>query len=389
MRNFLTTLLIVTALAAGTCPARAQHLYWLDTNYGAPALHRADADGLGATDVPLAPASLPEGLAAAASGAVYWADSALSNSAISRAAADLSNIQQVLAGGSAWRGVAIDDTAQLLYWTSSNLVTGPKVHRSSVTGSGAAVLVALPSAANPRGIAVDHGGGAIYWADFDCDAIYSADLDGAAPTLWLQLAPGSAPYGVAVDPVQQFIYWTEYNSGTLRRASLTTGVPSTLVTGLLNPTYVALDLSAGRIYWAEGGAGAQRIQRSSLTGGSVVTLPAPLTTYGGIAFGGGGTTGVTAEAPPSEFAIDRVWPSPGRGSIRVAFSLPKATRVRLSVLDVQGRQVAVLDEGVLPAGRHERFWSGRSHGRAAPAGVYFVRLAAEGRTWVRRIVLAH
>ena len=72
--------------------------------------------------------------------------------------------------------------------------------------------------------------------------------------------------------------------------------------------------------------------------------------------------------------------------MRVAFALPRAALVQLSVLDLQGRVVAVLAEGVFPAGLHEAVWGHEAPQGPVPAGIYFVRLASEGRAWTRRIV---
>jgi hypothetical protein len=380
-------LLLVAAIALPAAPAQAQSLYWLDTQYPMPTLSRSTLDGLGVFSIALAPGTLPEGLATAASGRVYWTEAAWSNAKIHRVADDLNGDVALVSGASVLRGLAVDDTAQMLYWTSSNLAAGSTIQRSTLTGAGATTLIALPAAANPRGIAVNHAAGRIYWADFDQDAIYSANLDGTMAGVWLGLATGSAPYGVTVDPATQGVYWTEYGSGMLRRADAAGTNVTSILMGLANPTYVAFEAAAGRLYWTEGGAGAQRIRRANVNGSGLVTLPPPLATYGGIAIGSGAVVAVEAAELPTEFAIDRVWPTPSRGPLRLAFSLPRDADVRLVVMDVQGREVAVLADGLVPAGRHERLWSGRTRGGSAPAGIYFARLTAEARSWVRRVVL--
>ncbi len=79
-----------------------------------------------------------------------------------------------------------------------------------------------------------------------------------------------------------------------------------------------------------------------------------------------------------------VQPNPVRGSGLVGFALPAAASVRLSVLDVQGREVATLAEGDFAAGRHQVRWE---HAGGAGPGLYFVRLQAAGRTLVRRTVV--
>ena len=68
------------------------------------------------------------------------------------------------------------------------------------------------------------------------------------------------------------------------------------------------------------------------------------------------------------------------------FSVARETRVHVSVVDLMGREVAVLADGVAPAGSHHVSWD---HAAVAPAGMYFVRYQAEGRVLVRRFALLH
>ncbi len=84
-----------------------------------------------------------------------------------------------------------------------------------------------------------------------------------------------------------------------------------------------------------------------------------------------------------------VSPNPAHGDIHVAFALERAARVRVSVLDVQGREVAVLDDGARNAGEHAARWDGRRGGARVAAGVYFVRFVADGLEQQRRLVVAH
>jgi len=386
MRRALPKLLLLAALALSAGPAGAQSLYWLDANYGAPTLNKSDANGAGVVSVPLGAGTLPEGLAVAATGKLYWTEAAWTGARLNRAAPTLASITPIVTGGSVLRGIAVDDAAQLLYWTSSNLISGPTVSRSGVDGSGAATIVTLAVGANPRGIAVDHTGGKIYWTDFDLDAIYRANLDGTGAAVWMTFPAGSGAYGVAVDPAAQLVYWTEFNNGLIRRATTAGGGVTTLVSGLSNPAYLALDVPGARMYWTEGGATTHRIGRATTSGGSVVTLPPPINTYGGIAFISNGNVSVPDEALPKMFALDRLWPSPARdGVVHVEFSIPREATGRLSVLDLQGREIAVLANGVFSPGHQERLWNARAH--TAPPGVYFVRLAVDRRVWTRRIAL--
>lgn len=380
-------LCLLTALVCSAHSAVAQSLYWLDTQYASPTLKRSDLDGLGVTSLALSPGTLPEGLAADASGRVFWTESSWWGARVQRASHLLSGAVTLVPGGSSLRGIAVDAAAQRLYWTSSNLASGSAVHRSDITGTNAVSLIALGSSANPRGIAVDAANGRILWTDFDQQAIYTASLSGGAPTQWLALTPGSGPYGIVVEPGTNRVYWTEYGSGLLRRADANGTNVTQLASGLAQPTYLALDAANGRLYWTEGAAGNQRIRRANVNGNAPVTLPPSLTSYGGIAIGSGNALSAETDELPREFAIERVWPTPGTGPLHIGFALPREASVNLSVLDLQGRLVRVLADGVLPPGRHERRWNGNSTGGTLGAGVYFARLSSEGRSWVKRIVV--
>ncbi len=103
---------------------------------------------------------------------------------------------------------------------------------------------------------------------------------------------------------------------------------------------------------------------------------------------GPGTTWVGA---PTAGGVTRVSlsdarPNPMRGETSLAFELPRATRVSLDVVDLQGRRVRTLVDGERTAGAHRATWDGRDErGAAAPAGVYFVRLVAAGETLSRKL----
>ena len=91
--------------------------------------------------------------------------------------------------------------------------------------------------------------------------------------------------------------------------------------------------------------------------------------------------------PITALALAPVAPNPSHGGSRVSYALPTETRVRLRVLDLQGRVVATLVDGIMPAGGHEAVWNGSTPGGAASSGLYFVRLETDGKRLVRSVVL--
>ncbi|MDM7917203.1 MAG: S8 family serine peptidase, partial [Candidatus Eisenbacteria bacterium] len=73
-------------------------------------------------------------------------------------------------------------------------------------------------------------------------------------------------------------------------------------------------------------------------------------------------------------------PNPFRPRTTIRLQLPEAAGARLAIYAVDGRRVAVLHDGALPAGPHEFVWNGSEDvGRPVPSGVYYARLMLDGR----------
>lgn len=85
--------------------------------------------------------------------------------------------------------------------------------------------------------------------------------------------------------------------------------------------------------------------------------------------------------------LSRMQPNPVRDSGRIAFSLPRADVARVRVLDVRGREVAVLARGEFGAGTHHTTWNGNQGSQRAPAGIYLVELRTGTDRLVQRVVL--
>ncbi len=82
-------------------------------------------------------------------------------------------------------------------------------------------------------------------------------------------------------------------------------------------------------------------------------------------------------------------PNPFNPKTVIAFYMPERCAMELTVYDVSGRQVALLDHGTMDAGEHSAAWDGRcSDGSAAATGVYFVRLRTpDGSKTVKAVLL--
>jgi hypothetical protein len=80
-------------------------------------------------------------------------------------------------------------------------------------------------------------------------------------------------------------------------------------------------------------------------------------------------------------------PNPAAASARIDFALVRGERVRLSVIDIAGREAAILADGPMAPGSYSMMWDGRQGGTRLPAGVYFVRWTSAGKTMNRKLVL--
>lgn len=100
-------------------------------------------------------------------------------------------------------------------------------------------------------------------------------------------------------------------------------------------------------------------------------------------------TGAVTDAPPGTSLGVRlaVSPNPARGSMRFAFTLPRAGRAALAIFDLSGRRVATLLDDTAGAGSMSVEWDGRDDaGREAAAGLYLARLEHGGERQQVRVM---
>jgi hypothetical protein len=80
-------------------------------------------------------------------------------------------------------------------------------------------------------------------------------------------------------------------------------------------------------------------------------------------------------------------PNPFQPQTRIGFQLSRAMQTDLGVYDLNGRRVATLVEGQVPAGSHEALWNGADDaGNPLASGVYFVRLVSGGLSRVQKVI---
>lgn len=86
---------------------------------------------------------------------------------------------------------------------------------------------------------------------------------------------------------------------------------------------------------------------------------------------------------PAAFGLEPNYPNPFNPSTTIAFSVPRAGRVTVDVLDVRGRVVRTLSDGTREAGRHTLTFQGDD----LASGTYFARIRSADGMDVRKMTL--
>ena len=94
----------------------------------------------------------------------------------------------------------------------------------------------------------------------------------------------------------------------------------------------------------------------------------------------------TAGMLPEAFTLEQNYPNPFNPSTRIAFSLPQAGHVKLTIYDVLGRVVRTLVSGELAAGTHLVTWKGTNDaGTRVASGIYLYTLEVNGLREMRKL----
>lgn len=207
--------------------------------------------------------------------------------------------------------------------------------------------------------------------------ISRANLDGTNEEILV--ADLLNPSGIALDTAAGKLYWTDIGTRKIQRANPDgTGVEDVITSSVVAPVRIALDLSAGKIYWTEGSPADFMISRANLDGSNLEFLLPGLISPSGIALMLGPTTSTDDDGLSGDLSRIRVSsaPNPSRSAVHLSGRIPSGHDGvgHLSIVDVSGR---VVYRSAVPvvAGRMEHKWPGTTNsGTRAKAGVYQVLL---------------
>ncbi len=99
-------------------------------------------------------------------------------------------------------------------------------------------------------------------------------------------------------------------------------------------------------------------------------------------------TSVDEDVPPTQFGLAQNHPNPFNPHTTIEYSVPLEGPVRVTVLDLRGRQVRILVDERKDPGRHAVSWDGLDgDGRELASGVYFYRYETPGEVRTGKMVL--
>jgi len=77
---------------------------------------------------------------------------------------------------------------------------------------------------------------------------------------------------------------------------------------------------------------------------------------------------------PLTFGLENAYPNPFNAQVKINYGLASDGDMKLSVVELSGRVIAVITQGHQSAGRHQAIWNAVD----APSGIYLIRLESEG-----------
>jgi DNA-binding beta-propeller fold protein YncE len=110
----------------------------------------------------------------------------------------------------------------------------------------------------------------IYFMDSSDELMEKMVLDGTGTVTTVLHLAGKAGVGIAYDDVHEKIYFSDFNdadtpNGKIWRMNLDTTGLEAIVSGILDPYGIALDVTGGKVYWADDNT---HISRANLDGTS-------------------------------------------------------------------------------------------------------------------------
>jgi hypothetical protein len=97
--------------------------------------------------------------------------------------------------------------------------------------------------------------------------------------------------------------------------------------------------------------------------------------------------GVDDELNPNEFSLSPAYPNPFNPVTHLDLKIPTAEGVKVIVVDILGREVAILQNGMMAPGHYKISWDGTNRfGKTVASGTYFAIMKYGEKTKVQKLL---
>ena len=91
---------------------------------------------------------------------------------------------------------------------------------------------------------------------------------------------------------------------------------------------------------------------------------------------------------PNKLTLNPSYPNPFNPNTKISFDLPKSSKVKLQIVDINGRGIANLLSNSLDSGTYNVNWNGTSDsGVNMSSGIYFIILNVDGSILTQKLSL--
>ena len=92
---------------------------------------------------------------------------------------------------------------------------------------------------------------------------------------------------------------------------------------------------------------------------------------------------INSQTPPADFSLLNAYPNPFNPTTTINFSLKTDNKIKISVYDLNGREISSLLNQKISSGNYSIIWNARNQ----PSGVYFIRLEGKEFYDIKKVML--
>ncbi len=90
----------------------------------------------------------------------------------------------------------------------------------------------------------------------------------------------------------------------------------------------------------------------------------------------------------SLYALEKNYPNPFNPKTTISFSIPKSSKVEISIYNVTGQKIKTLVNANLQKGYHEVIWNGKDEqNNPVPSGIYFYKMESDNFSEIKNAIL--